>query len=156
MSSAPSPFRLEELYFPVQELRALPGHDANGDRQGTNITLSKALKPAADGGDIYWFTLTVVSNDATSVNAEYSFRVEAAALFRCTDATLVSTERLRTLEEVALPVVLGAVRERIAEMSSRAPWGRYLLNLLPGPADLEFHPPRADIGVVPARLTPSS
>ena len=137
MSSAPSPFHLEELYFPVQELRALPGHDANGDRQGTNITLSKAVQPVADAGQAYWFTLTVISNDATSVNAAYSFRVEAAALFRCAEAMLVSTERLRRLEEVALPVVLGAVRERIAEMSSRAPWGRYLVNLLPGDADFK-------------------
>jgi hypothetical protein len=142
VSSAPSPFHLEELYFPVQELRALPGHDANGDRQGTNITLSKALKPAADADDIYWFTLTVISNDATSVNAPYSFRVEAAALFRCIEAMPTSADRMRMLEDAALPAVLGAVRERIAEMSSRAPWGRYLVNLLPGPADLEFVPPR--------------
>ena len=143
MSSAPSPFHLEELYFPVQELRALPGHDANGNRQGTNITLSKAVQPVADAGQAYWFTLTVISNDATSVNAAYSFRVEAAALFRCTEAMLTSADRMRALEAVALPVVLGAVRERIAEMSSRAPWGRYLVNLLPGTADLEFDPPIA-------------
>jgi hypothetical protein len=153
VSSAPSPFHLEELYFPVQELRALPAHDANGNRQGTNIPLSKAVQPVADAGQAYWFTLTVVSNDATSVNAAYSFRVEAAALFRCTEAMPTSADRMRALEAVALPAVLGAVRERIAEMSSRAPWGRYLVNLLPGDADFEFDPPRAAIGVVPADLS---
>jgi hypothetical protein len=58
--------------------------------------------------------------------------MEAAALFRCTDATLNSSEIARMLTAVAQPVVLGAVRERIAEMSSRAPWGRYLVDLVPG------------------------
>jgi hypothetical protein len=132
VSRAPSPFRLEELYFPVQELRALPSHDATGERQGTNTTLSQGVKPVDDAGQAYWFTLAVVSNDATSVNAPYSFRMEAAALFRCTDATLNSSEIARMLTAVAQPVVLGAVRERIAEMSSRAPWGRYLVDLVPG------------------------
>jgi hypothetical protein len=131
VSSAPSPFRLEELYFPVQELRALPAHEALGERQGTNITLSQAVRSADDDGHAYWFTLAVVSNDATSVNAPYSFRVEAAALFRCTEAMPTSVDRMRMLEDVALPAVLGAVRERIAEMSSRAPWGRFLVDLVP-------------------------
>ena len=132
VSSAPSLFRLEELYFPVQELRALPGHDGAGERQGTNFTLSQGVKPVDDAGKAYWFTLAVVSNDATSVNAPYSFRVEAAALFQCMDATLNSSEMVRVLTAVAQPVVLGAVRERIAEMTSRAPWGRYLVDLVPG------------------------
>ncbi len=131
MSSAPSPFRLEELYFPVQELRALPGHDAAGERQGTNITLSQGVKPVDDAGRAYWYTLSVVSNDATSVNAPYGFHVEAAALFRCTAATPNSPDLVPVLLALAQPVVLGAVRERIAEMSSRAPWGRFLVNLVP-------------------------
>ena len=31
----------------------------------------------------------------------------------------------------AFPIIMGAIRERIAHLTGRAPWGRFLINLIP-------------------------
>jgi len=122
--------RLEELFFPLQEIRALPQHDPNGSRTGTQLKITHGVQPMEGTERAYWFTAGIETDDENSTNQPYSFRVEAYAVLRVTEASLDSSAELALVAQTAIPIVLGAARERIAELSSRGPWGRFLVNVM--------------------------
>lgn len=123
--------RLDDLFFPVQHVAALPNHEPGGERAGTDFQLSHEIERVEndEGKEFLAVKVRVKNNSEKSVNAPYDFDVEAYAVLHIDNWTGNVKER-RVAETVGLQIVVGAIRERLADLTSRAPWGRFLLNAM--------------------------
>jgi hypothetical protein len=123
----PSALQLEELFFPMQDVRANPEHNQQGERAGTRLHVAHQLAPIDGKPGKYALSVSVRSDNENSKNAPYAFAIEGYAVISTPETRKIATEHAAVLL-AGLPVVKGAIRERIAELTSRAPWGRFLLN----------------------------
>ena len=124
---------LVDLFFPVQEVAALPTYDVAGDRAGTQLHFDHALEklPKAEGQKpTFAIRVKVESKDAESVNAPYHFVIEAYGIVRMDSSVGDDAADSSAATVLGLQVVIGAIRERLADLTSRAPWGRFLMNVV--------------------------
>ena len=122
--------QLEELLFPLQEVRSNQGHDPAGDRAGTQLDFGQQLQKMEDQPGRYILMVSVKTNNETSKNPPYQFAIEAYAVLNVTGATDQAAEQA-VITANGFPMIMGAIRERIAHLTSRAPWGRFLVNSIP-------------------------
>ncbi len=123
--------RFEDLMFPVLEMRTNVKHDANGDRAGTQLLINQQLQKIDGGDKRYGFAVSVGSDNQASVNPPYSFLVEAYAIIHAVDSTLDAEAEAKHVQANGLSLIMGAIRERVSEMTARGPWGRFLINPTP-------------------------
>jgi hypothetical protein len=123
----PSALQLEELFFPMQDVRANPEHNQQGERAGTRLHVAHQLAPIDGKPGRYALNITVRSDNVNSRNAPYDFAIEGYAVISMLASGDKATEPAAVLA-AGLPAVTGAIRERLAELTARAPWGRFLLN----------------------------
>ncbi len=121
----PPPLQLEELFFPAPEVRACPAHDPQGETRGTTVKQSFDLLVLDASINSYGLLLDISSDDDKSVNPPYQFRLQAYARFVV--AQTVDPVTAQAMVQANGALVLGALRERLPELTSRAPWGRFLL-----------------------------
>lgn len=122
--------QLEELLFPLQEVRSNQSHDPAGDRAGTQLEFGQQLQKMEDQPGRYVLMVSVKTNNETSKNAPYQFSIEAYAVLNVKDAADQAAEQAMITAN-GFPMIMGAIRERIAQLTSRAPWGRFLVNSIP-------------------------
>ena len=125
--------RLVDFFFPVQEVAALPTHDPKGDLAGTRPHLDIGLEqfPAAEGQPpTFGIKVRASSLDAESVNAPYHFVIEAYAIVAMDGSIGDEAADRAAANLVGMQVVVGAIRERLADLTSRAPWGRFLMGVV--------------------------
>jgi len=122
--------QLEELLFPLQEVRSNQSHDPAGDRAGTQLDFGQQLQKMEDQPGRYILMVSVKTNNETSKNPPYQFAIEAYAVLNVTGATDQAAEQA-VITANGFPMIMGAIRERIAHLTSRAPWGRFLVNSIP-------------------------
>lgn len=122
--------QLEELLFPLQEVRSNQGHDPAGDRAGTQLEFGQQLQKMEDQPGRYVLMVSVKTNNETSKNPPYQFAIEAYAVLNVTGAADQAAEQA-VITSNGFPMIMGAIRERIAHLTSRAPWGRFLVNSIP-------------------------
>ena len=122
--------QLEELLFPLQEVRSNQNHDVNGDRAGTQLEFGQQLQKMEDQPGRYVLMVSVKTNNETSKNPPYQFAIEAYAVLNVTGAADQAAEQT-VITANGFPMIMGAIRERIAHLASRAPWGRFLVNSIP-------------------------
>jgi len=130
--------RLEELFFPVQEVRANPEHDLQGERSGTNLKHSFGIQPIEGQPGLFGVDLVLECDRDTSKNPPYFFQLQVFALLR------TETPNEAMVASAAFSVVVGAARERLLELTARAPWGRFMMQFMqlvpqavPQPAESE-------------------
>lgn len=122
--------QLEDLLFPLQEVRSNQGHDPAGDRAGTQLEFGQQLQRMEDQPGRYVLMVSVKTNNETSKNAPYQFAIEAYAVLNVKDAGDLAAEQA-LITANGFPMIMGAIRERIAHLTARAPWGRFLVNSIP-------------------------
>jgi len=122
--------QLEELLFPLQEVRSNQSHDPAGDRAGTQLDFGQQLQKMEDQPGRYILMVSVKTNNETSKNPPYQFAIEAYAVLNVTGAADQAAEQA-VITSNGFPMIMGAIRERIAHLTSRAPWGRFLVNSIP-------------------------
>ncbi|MEO6185034.1 MAG: hypothetical protein ABIP38_00160 [Steroidobacteraceae bacterium] len=130
--------QLEELLFPVLEMRTNTNHDQKGDRAGTMLQYGQQLQRLDGEAVRYGLMVSVRNDDEKSRNAPYNFMVEAYGILLVTESTLDAEAEAAAVTANGLAIVMGAIRERLADLTSRAPWGRFLINAvnLPAPATI--------------------
>lgn len=121
---------LEDLMFPLLEIRTNDKHDLKGERAGTQLQYGQQVDKLQVGGNRYGLMVSVRTDNNTSVNPPYHFAVEAYAIFIVNNAGEDDTVTGKLVHDNGLPMVIGAIRERLADLTSRAPWGRFLLNTI--------------------------
>ena len=126
----PATLQLEELLFPLQEVRSNQTHDPNGDRTGTQLEFGQQLQKLDGQPGRYALMVSVSTNNTSSKNPPYTFKIEAYAILVVTGAADEAAEQ-KVITSNGFPIVMGAIRERIAHLTGRAPWGRFLVNTIP-------------------------
>lgn len=122
--------QLEELLFPLQEVRSNQSHDPAGDRAGTQLEFGQQLQKMEDQPGRYVLMVSVKTNNETSKNPPYQFSIEAYAVLNVKGAADQAAEQAMITAN-GYPMIMGAIRERLAQLTSRAPWGRFLVNTIP-------------------------
>jgi hypothetical protein len=122
---------LEELFFPILELHTLTTHDVKGDRTGTMLQFGRRVTKLDNQPGKWGFGMSIATNDATSRNPPYRFLVEAYSIVSISGTPLEGEAAEKFIELHGAPLLMGAMRERLAELTARAPWGRFLVKPIP-------------------------
>lgn len=124
------PLQLKSYSFPVQISRANQEFDPQGELNGTK-TSNSFIFVKADDNDQTWFAQMTVATDVNeSVNPPYFYEIHAFGIFQSeigTDEQIINSAG----QVECFQVLTGAIRERIAELTSRAPWGQHTLDIIP-------------------------
>ncbi|MEI2782305.1 MAG: hypothetical protein V9H25_14010 [Candidatus Competibacter sp.] len=123
------PWRLENYFFPHQEVRANLSHDPNGNRLGSQFTPSFSLVAIEGRTNAVGVEASVSLDEDKSDNPPYFFTISA---FGILTTDLETTDDMRTqAASFGINVLFGALRERLATLTSRAPWGTFVLGPVP-------------------------
>jgi preprotein translocase subunit SecB len=120
---------LEDLLFPLMEIRTNDKHDAKGDRSGTQLQYGQQLEKMDSGTNRFGLMISVRTDNEKSVNQPYFFSIEAYAVFTVNNASDEASAQ-KLIAENGTSIVIGAIRERLADLTARAPWGRFLINTI--------------------------
>ncbi|MGR9087168.1 MAG: hypothetical protein ACU841_08850 [Gammaproteobacteria bacterium] len=124
------PLLLREYYFPIQSARANPEFNPQGDLHGTKTKLSFNFFRADENGQVWLADMSVETDEAESVNPPYFFEIQAFGVFQSDDEA--DEQIILSVGQIACNQILtGAIRERLADLTSRGPWGQHLLNIIP-------------------------
>ena len=122
--------QLEDIMFPLQEIQTNQGHDPNGERAGTQLQYGNQIQKLDGQPGRYAVVVSVRTDNGRSKHAPYTFAVEAYGLVNVTGSTdEAAINELITAN--CFPIIMGAIRERLAHLTGRAPWGRFLINVIP-------------------------
>jgi preprotein translocase subunit SecB len=127
------PLRLDRYFFTEQEVKANPGfiHD-----QGTPVLMDffcKTEYSKLDNGDrSYGIVASVSLNQEGSQNPPYFFSISAFGIVVARE-DLEAGDIESMIEMSGAQMLLGAIRERLAEMTGRGPWGAINLDFVPLP-----------------------
>lgn len=127
----PSQLMIEEIFFPVQEVRSLNEHSAQGERAGTQLKFGRQVQKLEKQPGKYALALSVASDDEASRNPPYRFLIEINAIVTIGGTPLEGEAAEKFIVDTGIPILMGSVRERLADITARAPWGRFLINALP-------------------------
>jgi preprotein translocase subunit SecB len=129
------PWQLDNYFFPHQEVRANPAHDPSGGRVHTHIDPSVKIAAIEGRQNTIGVEATIAVNESQSENPPYFFTISA---FGMLSTHLEITDQSRAqAAEIGVNLLLGAIRERLATLTARAPWGAFIL----GPIPLNFSVP---------------
>ena len=138
----PYPIELKNIFFTRSIVVAVPSHVPDGT-QLVNIspTNSIDIKMVEGHEDQYAVTMQTLFNEENETSAPYRIDVECIALFKV-DTTTSEEERIKRLTITGHSVVYGAIREAVAWITSRQPYGPLnlglsILNPVTKPADSE-------------------
>lgn len=121
--------RLEALHYPIQEVRANPLYNPQGEMKGGNSNLEIMQHKIEGREDAIGVEVTISSVEDTSVNNPYSFRLQGFCII--TTGEPIKEDELPAFIGTAAHIVIGAIREHLAAMTSRGPWGTHLINPIP-------------------------
>lgn len=126
------PIRLENSFFPVQEVRAIPEHNIEETRAGSEILITHHVEELSDRNNAFGVFVTLRLDEEKSKNPPYFFELSAYGIFTIDEESEIPTEASRgMLEFSAIQILIGAIRERLASLTSRAPWGTFTLGIVP-------------------------
>ncbi len=129
--SEPSTLLIEEIFYPTQEVRSQNNHAVQGERAGTLLKFGRQVQKLENQPGKYALAVSVGSDDEKSRNPPYHFVIEAYAIVTIGGTPLEGEAAEKFILTNGLPLLMGAIRERLADITARAPWGRFLVNALP-------------------------
>lgn len=127
----PSVLMIEEIFYPTQEVRSKNEHSPQGERAGTLLKFGRQVQKLDNQPGKYALAVSVGSDDENSRNPPYHFIIEAYAIVTIGGTALEGEAAEKFITANGLPLLMGAIRERLADITARAPWGRFLINSLP-------------------------
>lgn len=123
------PLRLKEYSFPVQSVRANPEFRPQDERDGAKIAISFEFGKV-DDDDVWIADLKISTDETEGTNPPYFFEIQAFGIFEM--ETGADEQVVTTSGRIAcFQVLAGAIREHIATLTSRAPWGVHFVNIIP-------------------------
>ena len=125
-------WRLDNYFFPHQEVRANPAHDPNGVRPHVHLSPSFQIVAIEGRPEAVEVEASIAVNESQSENPPYFFTI---SVFGVLSTHLEMTDQSRAQAAgVGINLLVGAIRERLATLTSRGPWGTFML----GPIPLNF------------------
>jgi hypothetical protein len=129
----PSVLQIEEILYPTLEVRSQGNHNVQGERAGTLLKFGRQVRKLDNQPGKYALVVSVGSDDENSRNPPYKFLIEGYAIVTIGGTALEGEAADQFILTNGLPMMMGAIRDRLADMTARAPWGRFLINAIPLP-----------------------
>jgi hypothetical protein len=125
----PHPISLEQVFFTRSSVIAVPGHQPNENSilaalPNNDLNVSKV----ENGVGRYSAIMRTTINQTMDPSSPYSIDMECVAVM-VADATLNEEEATRGVMITANSVLYGAIREAVAWLTGRQPFGPVLLGL---------------------------
>ncbi len=133
----PIPVSLERYFFTTQSVIANPDHDTNNGFTKFHLKIENNLSLLPEQNNRYGIEVNVSLDKENSNNAPYDVNVTAFGVIQVIDDTIDQNEIDYLLKVSGPQMMIGVIRERIAEMTSRGPWPTAHLNFIPIQIDIE-------------------
>jgi len=127
----PIPVLLERYFFTTQSVIANPDHEINNGSTKFHLKIDNNFTSLPEQNNRYGIEVTVSLDKENSNNAPYDVTVTAFGVIQVIDAQIEQNEIDYLLKVSAPQMMIGVIRERIAEMTSRGPWPTAHLNFIP-------------------------
>lgn len=134
----PSLLQIEDVMYPTLEVRTNNEHTPQGERAGTLLKFGREVRKLDNRPGKYALMVSVSSDNEQSRNPPYRFAVDVYAVVSIGGEPLEGEAAEKFIADNGLPLLMGAVRERLAEATARAPWGRFLINAVPLPEPIQI------------------
>lgn len=121
---------INHYFFPEVVVRANQSYDPAGNRRGTNVDLDHKLEPIPNEQGKFGLSVTVASKDEDSENQPYYFKIQVYGILEIVDKGKDDEEQKAIVVTLGLPILIGAIREQLASVTSRGPWGNFLLGVI--------------------------
>lgn len=115
---------VNNIQFIEQSVIALPSHDPNGDIAGTAVDVDFAMREDEETSGRYLASLRVSADIEESGNPPYDFTMHAMV------SGQPQEDDLDLFRKAVFQMLVGATRERLASLTSRAPWDDFHLGLM--------------------------
>ncbi len=127
------PLRLDRYFFTHQEVAANPDFIQDDENNPTHLELivEGHASRLADHGHRYGITARVEPNQDESKNLPYFFSIMAFGIISIKDDALGQSAIESIIETSGIQLLFGAIRERLADMTSRGPWDLIQLDFIP-------------------------
>jgi preprotein translocase subunit SecB len=122
------PLRLEEYFFPHQSVDANPGHNPEAEND-VALDIRVNVAQLETGDNAYGVSLAVSVAEEQSDNPPYNFSIQVFAVLSANGEVGYETAR-SFAESSVVPMLIAAVREHLASLTARGPWGPYFMKLL--------------------------
>ena len=133
----PHNVKLVKYFFPETSVKASQDHDTEGRIDSTEQSVSVEIVEIPSMDNQHTVKVRLISDDEGSENAPYSYQIEAFGIFEA--ASTESEELLEAYKEnfqpVAVQILFGAIREHLATVTARGPWGNFIVGVLNIKAD---------------------
>lgn len=125
------PIQLERYFFPHQEVIA--NHEFIQDKDGTHThtDINSNLSPVPEQKGKYGIDVQLVLNQEKSNNPPYFFKIIVFGVFTLNETEIDPENFERLIRETGSSILIGAARERLAEITSRGPWPAQQLGIVP-------------------------
>lgn len=137
--AAPYPILLEELVFLRCSVIAVPDHEQGEAPVSANPDNHIVVTQDADGPQRYRAQMRTLINPGMDKALPYAIDMECLAFFTVADPSLSPADALRGVTINGNSVCYGAIRETVAWLTGRQPYGQLLLGL----SVLQLQPPEA-------------
>lgn len=127
-ADAPHPIALEQVIFTRVTVAAIPGHAYQEDAPVASPENSLDVRKLDGEEGTYQAVMATLVNPDRDTGSPYYIDIECVAILRA-DATLTDEEAKRGVTITAHSVLFGAIRETVAWLTGRQPYGPLMLGL---------------------------
>lgn len=122
------PLRLDRYFFTESVVTANPSYDPDGSRIGSVIVPPAiSCSPLAEQDGAFGCEMIIQLDESKSENPPYFFSIHAFAILVATPGTAADMA-FSLAHATGLSMLVGAIREHLASITARGPWGPFLLS----------------------------
>lgn len=126
-----SPLKLHKYFFPIFDIQYTVKKEEGVDLSfplDVNLTVGINKAASGDAYEVYARFMTKSGNNNIENKYPFKFDICVLGLFSLVDKTIEVTEEVKVdIQNMALPVLLGAMRERLASATASYPTGVIVL-----------------------------
>ena len=128
------PLRLKRYFFPLSHVEANPAYKPDGHNEFDLETRLTSHFDPKSGIFAAQLIVTLGDNEDENLESPYFFQVAAYAGFEPAEGTEIDVLDPDTMRELlateGFKILAGAIREHLASLTARGPWGEYILPVL--------------------------
>lgn len=124
------PLQLKQYFFTQIECNANPDYDQAVNGIGSFIDFKFVVLPFNGQEDALGVELTIWVDEEKSTNPAYLFKISAFGILHVAEGTTMEAAT-QLAHLTGTQILVGAIREEIAHLTSRGPWGVFMLPIIP-------------------------
>jgi preprotein translocase subunit SecB len=124
------PVILRKYIFPVQIVTASPEYDIGKKHDGSSTKLNRIFNAIKNEEGTYSLQIDLSLDKDKSVNPPYDFNFSVLGVFEISDKNLAEEQMKDLVLAYGSQILIGVLRERLALLTSTAPWGVFYLNFV--------------------------